>query len=59
MNEGSIPGFIQDLGQYYIEAEKGIVQNLLQSPFIHADETKISIQGVNQYVRPSKLAFDP
>jgi len=50
MNEGSIPGFIQDLGQYYLESEKGIIQTLLQSPFIHADETKISIQGVNQYV---------
>ena len=50
MNEGSIPGFIQDLGQYYTESEKVIVQLLLKSPFIHADETKISIQGVNQYV---------
>jgi hypothetical protein len=50
LNEGSIPGFIQDVGQYYTESEKGIMQTLLQSPFIHADETKISIQGVNQYV---------
>lgn len=50
MNEGRIPEFIKDLGQYYTESEKSIVQLLLKSPFIHADETKISIQGVNQYV---------
>jgi hypothetical protein len=50
MNAGRIPEFIQDLGQYYTESEKVIVQILLKSPFIHADETKISIQGVNQYV---------
>ena len=50
MNAGRIPEFIQNLGQHYTESEKIIVQKLLKSPFIHADETKISIQGVNQYV---------
>jgi hypothetical protein len=50
MNAGRIPEFIQNLGQYYTESEKIIVQKLLKSPSIHADETKISIQGVNQYV---------
>ena len=50
MNAGRIPGFIQNLGQYYTGSEKIIVQKLLKSPSIHADETKISIQGVNQYV---------
>jgi len=50
MNAGRIPEFIQEMGHYYTESEKIIEQILLKSPFIHADETKISIQGVNQYV---------
>ena len=47
---GSIPGYIQDLGQYYAETENAVIQHLLKNPFIHVDETKISILGVNQYV---------
>jgi hypothetical protein len=50
MNAGRIPEFIQNMGQYYAESEKILGQLLLKSPFIHADETKISIQGGNQYV---------
>jgi len=47
---GFIPDSIQELGHYYAETEKTIMQRLLQSSFVHADETRISIQGVNQYV---------
>jgi Transposase IS66 family len=47
---GSIPGYIQDLGQYYAETENAVIQHLLKNPFIHVDETKISILGMNQYV---------
>ncbi len=47
---GSIPGYIQDLGHYYAGTENVIIQHLLKNPFIHVDETKISILGVNQYV---------
>jgi hypothetical protein len=50
MNAGRVPEFIQNMGQYYAESEKILGQLLLKSPFIHADETKISIQGANQYV---------
>jgi hypothetical protein len=50
MNAGRIPEFIQNMGQYYAESEKILGHLLLKSPFIHADETKISIQGANQYV---------
>ncbi len=35
---------------YYSETEKINLAHLLNSPFIHADETKISIDGINQYV---------
>jgi hypothetical protein len=47
---GFIPDSIQELGHYYAETERTIMQCLLKSSFIHADETRISIQGVNQYV---------
>lgn len=42
--------FIKDLAQYYTETEKIITQRLLESPFVHIDETPISIRGVSQYV---------
>ena len=47
---GFIPDSIQELGHYYAETERTIMQCLLKSAFIHADETRISIQGVNPYV---------
>ena len=46
----SIPNFINDLACYYKPTETIIMQRLLESPFIHADETPISIQGNQQYV---------
>jgi hypothetical protein len=47
---GHLPDFVQSTGQYYAGTEKTIIQGLLKSPFIHADETKVSIKGINQYV---------
>lgn len=46
----SVPNFISDLACYYKPTEEIIIQNLLESPFIHADETPISIRGLQQYV---------
>jgi hypothetical protein len=46
----SIPNFIRDFACYYAKTEESITQRLLESPFIHADETPINIRGVNQYV---------
>jgi predicted RecB family nuclease len=45
-----ISAFIKDLGNYYVDTERGIIQRLLESPFIHADETPVNIRGINQYV---------
>jgi hypothetical protein len=39
--------FIKFLSEYYQETEKGIIQKILLSPFIHADETSVSILGEN------------
>ena len=46
----SIPNFVHDLAVFYAESEKAITQHLLESPFIHADETPINIRGTNQFV---------
>jgi predicted RecB family nuclease len=50
ISKGRLPDFIQEIGNYYAEIEKSIVRSLLKSPYIHADETDISVQGTNQYV---------
>ena len=48
------PGYggelVKNFSEYYLETEKKIINNILQSPFIHADETTISIHGEIQYV---------
>jgi predicted RecB family nuclease len=45
-----IPKFIKDFAEYYRETERMAVQGLLESPFIHADETQINIKKSNWYV---------
>ena len=47
---GTILKFFQRFAQYYAPTEHLLIQRLLQSPFIHADETKIDIQGTDYYV---------
>ena len=47
---GTILKFFQRFAQYYASTEHLLIQRLLQSPFIHADETKIDIQGTDYYV---------
>jgi predicted RecB family nuclease len=42
--------FIRNLNVYYAEAEESIIRHLLASPFLHADETPINIEGATQYV---------
>ena len=41
--------FLQDFARAYAETEERCLQQLLTSPFVHVDETKISIQGVDHY----------
>lgn len=42
--------FIKDVAIRYVETEKILIERLLKSPFIQADETTINIQGMTQYV---------
>ena len=50
IGESSIVNFVRCFGEYYADTEKILTNNILQSPFIHADETKVNIQGIEQYV---------
>jgi hypothetical protein len=42
--------FFKRFAQYYAPTERLLLQWLLQSPFMYADETKIDIQGTEYYV---------
>ena len=42
--------FLIHFASYHSDTEKILIQKILKSPFIHADETPISIQGANYYV---------
>jgi predicted RecB family nuclease len=50
IGDSSIVRFVRCFGEYYADTEQILVKNILQSPFIHADETKVNIQGTEQYV---------
>jgi predicted RecB family nuclease len=42
--------FVQQFSEYYEETENKIIEKLLESFFIHADETTVNILGETQYV---------
>ncbi|NQX84896.1 MAG: TM0106 family RecB-like putative nuclease [Flavobacteriaceae bacterium] len=42
--------FVERFSKYYLETENEIITKLLESPFIHVDETTVSILGETQYV---------
>jgi predicted RecB family nuclease len=50
VSENTIPNFIREFACYYSDCERTMKDRLMQSPFIHADETAISIRGVEYYV---------
>ena len=45
-----VTSFLQHFAKYYAETEEAITQSLLESPFIHVDETDFNINGFNWYV---------
>jgi hypothetical protein len=49
LSEGSIVQFMQDFAHAYAVTEEQSRQRLLQSPFVHVDETTINIQGTDHY----------
>ncbi len=49
-SEGTILNFMRYFAEYYATTEKNLVKRILESPFIHVDETRINIQGAEHYV---------
>jgi transposase-like protein len=50
VSESTLTKFMSNFADYYCATEKLSVGCILNSPFVHADETMINIQGVNHYV---------
>src|SRR5262249_23103003 len=50
LSESSGVNFLRYLASYYAPTEEANLQAILNSAFVHVDETKISIQGVDHYV---------
>jgi predicted RecB family nuclease len=50
LSTGTVIRFMKYLADYYVPTEAAILQSILKSNFVHVDETKISIQGVDHYV---------
>jgi hypothetical protein len=49
-SEASVIRFVESFAEYYRRTESILVKRLLESAFIHADETRLSIRGVDHYV---------
>jgi hypothetical protein len=49
-SEASIVNFVESFAQQYRRTESLLIKRLHESPFIHVDETQLSIQGVDHYV---------
>jgi predicted RecB family nuclease len=50
LSSGTVMRFLKYLADSYAPTEAAILQAILKSDFVHVDETKISIQGVDHYV---------
>jgi len=50
MSSTRISYFMKKFAEYYEKTEQAITKRLLESPFIHVDETNFTIKGVNWYV---------
>jgi predicted RecB family nuclease len=50
MSTATLVQFVGNLAGYYAPTEAGILRAILKSAFVHVDETKINIQGVDHYV---------
>ena len=48
-SQGTVVQFVRNMAVYYNDTERLLIQRLRESSFIHVDETKINIQGEDQY----------
>ena len=49
LNDASVDSFVQRFAKIYAATEKKLLKQIIQSPVVHADETKLNILGTNQY----------
>ena len=49
-SKATVVSFLGYLADYYQNTDQVLLQAMRESPFIHVDETKINIQGENNYV---------
>ena len=47
---GTIVNFLKYFSRYYSDTEQILLQLIQKSPFVHVDETRINIQGIEKYV---------
>src|SRR5882724_8016213 len=50
LSASTVVRFLKYLADYYAPTEAAILQAILKSDFVHVDESKINIQGVDHYV---------
>ncbi len=50
ISQGTLVNYVGNFSKYYSESEQMLLNKILDSPFIHADEMSINIRGLNQYV---------
>jgi transposase-like protein len=50
MSIATIVNFFWYLTQYYASTQDLLARRILESPFIHVDETRLNIQGTDHYV---------
>ena len=50
ISQGTLTNTLRDFSLFYNYTEKQHLKEVLNSPFIHIDETQINVQGVNHYV---------
>jgi hypothetical protein len=48
--QASIVNFMKRFAKEYAVTEKRLVRHILDGPFVHVDETRLSIQGMDHYV---------
>jgi predicted RecB family nuclease len=50
VSEGGLSSFFKTISNFYKYTEKRNLKRIIQSPFIHVDETKINVKGHHHYV---------
>ena len=50
ISQGTLVTYVRNFAKDYSESAKILLDKILASPFIHADEISINIRGLNQYV---------